>query len=307
MSDPFKTRAVGAPTVRGMDDTFEAGRGFLRRDGRLLERRLFATCFEGAPAAGVVDAVRAYRNADGGFGHALEPDKRCPASLPLDTELALQALVAAGAREPELLAAACDQLSTVESDDGAVPLLLPVIEGYPRAEHLSEWTYQPGINPTGGLVGLLHALGAEHPWLARAEAYCWRAVEDGEPPTDAHALSEAFVFLAHVPDRDRADAAAERLRERLADTPMFHLDPDATGYGLTPLHLAPAADSRWRSLFPADVIEAHLDRLARDQQDDGGWPITWTPPSAAALLEWRGIVTLAALRTLTSYGRLKAA
>jgi hypothetical protein len=56
--------------------------------------------------------------------------------------------------------------------------------------------------------------------------------------------------------------------------------------------------------LPDDVLAAHLDRLERDQQPDGGWPITWEPPGDAAVLEWRGIVTLDALRALVSYGRL---
>jgi hypothetical protein len=85
---------------------------------------------------------------------------------------------------------------------------------------------------------------------------------------------------------------------------MFHLDPDAQGYGLSPLQVAPAVDARWRSLFTQAQIDGHLDRLVRDQQADGGWPITWTPPSEASRLEWRGIVTLRALHTLTSYGRI---
>lgn len=37
---------------------------------------------------------------------------------------------------------------------------------------------------------------------------------------------------------------------------------------------------------------------------DGGWPITWEPPSEASALEWRGVATLKALLTLRSYGRL---
>ncbi len=82
-----------------MDDKFAAGRDFILREGRLLERRLFATCFEGAPATGVVDAVSAFRNDDGGFGHGLEPDVRCPASLPVDVEVAFQALATARAAD----------------------------------------------------------------------------------------------------------------------------------------------------------------------------------------------------------------
>ncbi len=33
--------------------------------------------------------------------------------------------------------------------------------------------------------------------------------------------------------------------------------------------------------------------------------MSWEPPSEAATLEWRGVITLQALRTLTSYGRIK--
>jgi hypothetical protein len=119
-------------------------------------------------------------------------------------------------------------------------------------------------------------------------------------------LKEVLVFLEHVPDRDRAEKCAAALAPNLASIPLFHLDPDAPGYGLSPLDVAPQATSRWRALFTDAQLGAHLDRLQKDQQADGGWPITWEPPSQAAVSEWRGIVTLGALRTLTSYGRLTA-
>ncbi len=256
-----------------MDTHLTAGREFILRQGRLLERRLFATCFEGAPATGVVDVLRGYRNDDGGFGHGLEPDKRCPASLPIDVEVALQALVTAGASDKQLVADACDYLASVAvaaDSGGAVPLAFPLIEGYPRAEHWTDWTYQPAL----------------------------------PLPDEVHALNEVLAFLAHAPEREPAEAVASRVREKLTSVSMFRLDPDAEGYGLSPLSVAPAADSRWRVLFSDDVINAHLDRLQRRQEPDGGWPISWDPPSEASRLEWRGVVTLGALRTLASYGRL---
>jgi len=290
-----------------MDAQFTAARDFILRQGRLLERRLFATCFEGAPAAGVADAIRGYRNDDGGFGHGLEPDKRCPASLPIDVEVALQALVTAGIRDEELVSGACDYLATIAAaadSGGAVPPAFPVIEGYPRAAHWTEWTYVPSVNPTAGLVGLLHQLGARHPWVDEAAAWCWSQIEGGRLPDEVHALSEVFAFLAHAPERDRAEKAAGQVRDQLISTAMFQLDANAEGYGLSPLNIAPAADSMWRALFSDEVIGAHLDSLQRKQESDGGWPITWEPPSEASRLEWRGIVTIGALRTLTSYGRL---
>ena len=290
-----------------MDAQFASARDFILRQGRLLERRLYATRFEGAPATGVIDAIRGYRNDDGGFAHGLEPDKRCPASLPIDVEMALQALVTAGTRDGELVRGACDYLAKIAAaadSGGAVPLAFPVIEDYPRAEHWTDWTYVPSVNPTAGLVGLLHQLGARHPWVDEAAAWCWSQIESDRLPDDVHALNEVFGFLAHMPESDRAEVAAGRVREQLMSTSMFQLDPDAEGYGLSPLSIAPAADSKWRALFSEEVIAAHLDSLQRKQEADGGWPISWEPPSEASRLEWRGIVTLGALRTLTSYGRL---
>jgi hypothetical protein len=292
-----------------MDDAFAAGDRFLLDQARLLERRLFATCFLGQPAARVVDALRGYQNDDGGFGHALEPDKRCPASLPIDVETAFAALATAGTVDRDMVARACDFLARAAGDagaGGAVPPAFPVIEKFSRAAHWTEWTYQPGLNPTAGLVGLLYQLGIDHPWRADGAAYCWRQIESGHLPGDAHELKEVLTFLEHVPDRHRAGEHAAALAPNLASIPLVKLDPDAPGYGLSPLDLAPQPTSRWRALFTDAQIEAHLDRLLRDQQADGGWPLTWEPPSEAAVAEWRGIVTLQALRTLTSYGRLTA-
>ena len=86
---------------------FDDARGFLYAEGRLLERRMFAMLFEEAGAAGVLDALRGYRNPDGGFGHGLEPDKRVPDSQPLDVEIAFQAMDAVDRVDPDLVTGAC--------------------------------------------------------------------------------------------------------------------------------------------------------------------------------------------------------
>jgi hypothetical protein len=280
----------------------QAGRAFIQREGRVLEQRLAAAIFDGAPTAGVIDALRGYRNDDGGFGHGLEPDKRCPASLAIDVETALVAMAAAGTVDHEMVSQACDFLASIAAPGGAVALSSPAMEAYPRAAHWSEWTYVPGLNPTAGLAGRLHAMGIEHPWVTEATAWCWSALADGLP-SDAHALREVFVFLEHVPDRERADALAPAVADHLPQAEHYRADPLDPEYGVTPLHIAPSPSSRWRSLFADKLIEGDLDRVERDQQADGGWSIAWEPPSAASTLEYRGMETLRSLRVLAAYGR----
>ncbi|GIG66732.1 hypothetical protein [Phytomonospora endophytica] len=278
-----------------------AAERFLHAEARLIERRLFETHFQGGPPSAVADALRGYQNPDGGFGHGLEPDTRCPASLPIYTEVALRTLAEAGAEAPELIGRACDHLARVADEEGAVPLAFPVIEDYPRADHWSEWTYAPDVNPTAGLAGQLYRLGVEHPWLDKAADYTRRRL-DAPPPDGVHSIWELLIFCEHAPDV--APGRAETLLDHLRNQDMFHLDPETPGYGLSPLDIAPSPDSAWHEAFTDAQIGGHLDALAAGQQADGGWPITWTAPSEAALLEWRGVVTLNALRVLDAYGRL---
>lgn len=288
---------------------YERGRAFLRDNARILEQRLAENVFDGADAAPVVAAVGAYRNPDGGFGHSLEPDSRCPTSQPLYAEIALEALRTAGAEPDEaVLVSLCDHLASVAAPGGAVPLMLPGFAAYPRATH---WQgveeLPPDLNPTAALAGLLHGFGATHPWLDDATAWCLDALEADGLPADAHALRCVLTLLEAAPDRQRAERIAGGLAAALPEAAFYRADPDDPEYGVTPLDLAPEPASPWRKLFGDDVIAANLDALAAEQQPDGGWPIRWEPPTEPSTWEWRGMVTLRALATLVADGRLPTA
>lgn len=81
----------------------------------------------------------------------------------------------------------------------------------------------------------------------------------------------------------------------------MNMDAAAASYGVTPLEFAATPQSAAREWFDRSIIDAHLDRLEREQQPDGGWPISWDPPSEASRCEWRGIRTLFAAHTLSAY------
>jgi hypothetical protein len=283
-----------------MSASFAAARDFVYANARILDRRRFDVHFAGGPRAAVVAAVRAYRNSDGGLGHALEADKRAPESQPLDVAVGLDLLHEVGAVDEELALGACDFLATVADERGLVPYIVRSALEHPRANHWTEESLAAGLGPALGIAGVLHAWGVHHPWLARATATCLDALER-EPPDDAHVLREAFQFVESVPAARQAWPA---LAEALRTARWVRRDPESPEYGLTPFEFAPAPGSPQRSLFGDEEIEAHLVRLERDQQPDGGWPLSWEPPGAAATLEWRGDVTVRALRVLSAYGRL---
>src|SRR5262249_44475117 len=76
----------------------QAAEQFLAANARVLEWRLFERLFRGGEAGVVRDAVAAYRNPDGGVGHALEPDGRSPRRPPPALDFALPTPPGAGAR-----------------------------------------------------------------------------------------------------------------------------------------------------------------------------------------------------------------
>lgn len=295
------------PTGGRLSPTADLGaaRAFLRDHGRVLEQRLAECRFDGAGPEAVIPAVLAYRNPDGGFGHSLEPDTRCPHSQPLYAQVALESLATAGARAEEArLDELCDHLAAVAEPGGALPIMVPSFVPFPKAAH---WegveAFPAALNPTAAIAGRLHQLGVRHRWLDDATGWCFDALDRDGLPTGAHELHCVLALLDHAPDRRRADAASEGVAAALSGLAHFRPDPADPAYGLTPLNLAPEPGSRWRALFDDQLIAAHLDLLVSEQEADGGWPLRWDPPTDQSILEWRGILTLRAISTLAAYGR----
>jgi len=285
-----------------MNDPITRARAFLFSEARLLERLLFAVIFEGASPQAVGNLIKAYQNTDGGLGHALEPDVRCPESQPLFVEAGLKALHHAGLRDPAIALPMCQFLETVSDAAGLVPAILEDALHSPHAAHWSR-AGVTGLNPTAGICGLLHYQGIEHPWLARATQTCCELLLQ-DPALEAHTLRSAAFLVEHLPDRAAAGLMAEKIAAALPKASFFIPQAPVNTYGLTPLHFASSPTSQWRSIFTDDQIEGHLDDLMSRQQEDGGWPISWNPPGEASRCEWRGVWTLEALLTLAAYGRI---
>ena len=75
----------------------EAAARFVEQHARPLELAQYRVFFAEDDSNEVVKALLPFQNADGGFGHALEPDNWNPDSTPITTNDALLRLYDAGA------------------------------------------------------------------------------------------------------------------------------------------------------------------------------------------------------------------
>ncbi len=285
-----------------MDDVFTRAELFLWNNARLLERHLFAYHFQGGPREAVLAALLAYQNADGGFGNALEPDIRCPQSQPVPVQHALEILDAVGFVQ-ENAQPICNYLMTITTNEGGVPWLLPSALAFP---HAPWWTTADppaaSLNPTAAIAALLHKNHIQHPWLEGATAYCWKHIP-GLQLTEIHEMGVVLEFLYYVPDRQRAEQELARIIGQLLSSGLV-ADAQASGYVRKPLDWAPTPQHPLRKYFREEQVQAHLDSIVANQQEDGGWPITWEAISPSCELEWRGWITLSTLLTLRANGQL---
>ena len=160
---------------------------------------------------------------------------------------------------------------------------------------------------TGMIAGTLHARGVSHPWLDGATEVMWNRIGKLEPLSaepGGYWMFGVLGFLQHVPDRDRARVLFGRVGPLILERNLVALDPEVPGQVHGVLDFAPEPDSLARALFDDATVEAHLDHLARARQDDGGWTFNWPAWSPAAERNWRGFLTVDALRVLRANGRL---
>jgi len=276
-----------------------AAERFVYSSARLLDRHRLAVLLHDAPIEPVLRGLAAYRNSDGGYGHALEPDVRGPNSETTSTLHALEVLDELNALG-DPLADVVEWVATVAESDGGVPFILPTSAGYP----LAAWMVpHGGSHLTFGLAALLGQAGARSTWLNTADEWCWQRLRQVQD-LNAYWLKYALDFLDRTVDADRAVRVIETLRPLLRPDGSVPVPGGTENETLSALTLSPSPAARSRALFTDEQISICLDALEAGQLDDGGWTFDWDAWSPAQTNEWRGLVTLKALQTLRTNGRL---
>ena len=284
-----------------------AAADFMAGHARVLDRRRFELLQgETDNASGVLAALDAYRNPDGGYGWGLEPDLRSPESQPAAAWHAFEVFENVAPVTSPHAAVLCDWLESVTLPDGGLPMAVPL----GLAAGSAPWwqSSDPSVSSlqiTTVVAGAAQRLAAhdpavaEHPWLERATRYCLNAIGAMDEAPFAYVLSFSVRFLDAVHEsRPEAPALMQKLAEHIPDDGNIRVSGGTENEMLHPLDVAPEPDRPARGLYAPELIAADLDRLAALQQDDGGWTVDYMRISPAGSLDWRGYATVRAVEIL---------
>jgi hypothetical protein len=262
----------------------------------------------------VLAALDGYRNPDGGYGWGLEPDLRSPESQPGAALHAFEVFEDIAPATAAQAAALCDWLESVSRPDGGLPFALPL----GRSVGSGPWwkTADPSVSSlqiTAVVAAAAQRVAAHdpdvaaHPWLERATRYCLSAIEAIDQAPFAYVLAFSVRFLDAVHDsRPEAAGLLRELGRRVPADGRIRVRGGTEEEMLRPLDLAPYPDRPARALFSAEVVSADLDRLAAQQQKDGGWIVDYAKISPAGSLDWRGHATVRAIDILNRNAKTAA-
>lgn len=270
---------------------FKQARDYVYQNGALWERDLFAYLFQGGELRRVHNSLRCYRNDDGGYGHALEHDIRCPDSHPLALEFLLTVLVQTGLPAGNLLDGASAWVEQNQNADGSLRNP-PAVLDYPHAP----WWDGGGQTMPDSIVGNLIKYGKASDAVKRSTA-AWvsqnltlDAIRANEWLFMAYHAYDYFMNVDNFPEIEAYRAATiENIVE------CAQKAPERQYYTL--FRFAPTPDSPVARAMPRDLLNRYLDHLAETQQPDGRWN------DEHSLAQWMPYVTLTNLLILRNYGR----
>ena len=283
-----------------------AANDFLATHARLLDRRRFELQNGETDPSAALAALDGYRNPDGGYGWGLEPDLRSPESQPGAAHHAFEVLEEIAPATAPHATELCEWLDSISLPDGGLPMALPMS----MTAGSAPWWKDADPSESSLQITTVTAAGAQrvaardpavaaHPWLERATHYCLGAIEDLDDVPSAYVLAFSLRFLDAVHEsRPEVPDLLRRLGTYIPEDGMVRLRGGAEDEMLRPLDIAPYPDRPVRDLFATDVIATDLERLAGQQQEDGGWIVDYLQISPAGSMDWRGYATVRAIDIL---------
>lgn len=288
-------------------------KAYLQQHARKLDLRIFEHLFEGAPVQAVLDELKTFQNADGGFGKALEPDLRLPASSVLATTLALQYLAKLDHDAKELVSRAIAYLvEAYNQSQQRWVNIPPEADKYPRAPW---WDYQGARtgpewgNPSAEVLGYL----LQYASSVKDEKFLEKVTQQALQRLDAVTEPEQHEVKCYIRLYELADT---QLQARLHDRIAAHIkqlaktdEKEWEGYVATPLTFIESPDSPFADVFDASTLRKNTEYLHKQMITGDHWEPTWEWGQfevewAQAKQDWSGKLTVDNLIVLKNFGLL---
>ena len=267
---------------------FEKSRAFIYRSARPIDLALWRYTFENAPAEGVITALAAYQNPDGGFAHGLEADNFNPLSMPMGVWKAAEYIREVGglpASHP-IIKGILRYLESGDGFDQAHDQWMNTVPSNNDAPCAVWWKYPDTgstfeYNPTAALAGFIlryaekgSALYCKGVKLV-AEAAEWYIKT---APVERH-IARCFITMY-----DDCKAAGvipfdgEALLKALDDAVKKSIcrDPGRWNeYLPRPSAFIESRNSRFYSEDLEDICRAECDHIKSTQNPDGSFDVPW--------------------------------
>lgn len=268
------------------NDVFNKARNFVYRNARPVELALWRYSFEGGSRKDVIDALSFYQNADGGFGHAIEPDFWNPNSTPVATWRAIGVLKEVGIDKDEKTVKGV--LSYLESGkDFADGKWLNTVKSNNDYPHAIWWECRsengdPCDNPTVSLAGFALKYAQKGSALYNKAAEIARAAVKSfvaEPITEMHVLRcymELYEYGASTDGFDVFDLSEFKNALFAAVKNAVCTDPDKwfTEYVCKPSMFYDQTGLVF-DVLGKDLCKKEGELLLKEQLADGSYPVTW--------------------------------
>ncbi|MGN0905698.1 MAG: hypothetical protein ACI4NM_00995 [Bullifex sp.] len=260
-------------------------RNFVMRNARPLDAARWRFLFEGGSVDAVLDALSAYQNEDGGFGHGLEPDCLNPDSSPVQTWAATEIIKETGLTDSEhpIMKGILKYLSSGADFDGR--FWASTVKSNDDYPHAPWWSYRPetgNYNPTASLAGFCLRFGnPSSPMFHTAQSIALDAYEWFRTNCPIESMHTVYNFLelseylyeseCSIIDHHEFEDLIERQLSSLltADSEKWESE-----YVARPSLYITSSDSPYYS-DQKKACDAECDFLERTQLPDGTWAITW--------------------------------
>ncbi len=276
--------------------SIEKARSYVHANGTLWERALWDYLFDAGPIERVHQTLLCYKNSDGGWGHGLEHDIKCPGSNPLQLEFLLSVLRDTGIPPGNLLMDTPQWVETIQQADGTLRNPTNLLE-----YHHAPWWNTGGQTVPDAITGNLIRYGNCTPSITNATK-SWviknltlEKIHSNDWLFMAYHAHDYFMNISDFPD---LKTYRQAVVNNIIQCAAAHIENQELSKARALFRFAAAPSTEIANAVPSSLLEQILDHLEASQRDDGGWDDEHDLPY------WQPYHSTKALLTLKNYKRI---